>query len=105
MENKNPINDVIDEQIAGEEKAKQLERRKEKIKAQHSKIERSKRTHRLIVRGSFIESLIEGSAEWSDEDFKNCMRRITDSDDFYEFLNERKQRIVSEEQEEKGEEI
>lgn len=37
MENKIPMNDVIDEQIVAEKRAKQLERRKEKIKSQNSK--------------------------------------------------------------------
>lgn len=104
MENKIPMNDIIDEQIAAEKKAKQLERRKEKIKSQNSKRERSKRTHILIVRGSFIESLIEGSTDWSDEDFKTRMRRITNTNAFYEFLNERNKRISLENEEENREE-
>ncbi len=100
MEEKNQMEVALDEREQEIKKMKQLEHRKEKIKAQNSKRARSKRTHRLIVRGAMLESFLPGGADWSEEDVRTCLERVTETDAFYEFLNERNVRNETENAEE-----
>ena len=55
-----------------EEKLKEKQaRHREQMKANRDKLkERKARTHRLIVRGGMIESMISGADAMSDEEFR-----------------------------------
>ncbi len=58
-----------------EEKLKEKQaRHREQMKANRDKLkERKARTHRLIVRGGMIESMISGADAMSDEEFMSVL--------------------------------
>ena len=52
-----------------EKKIRQLENQAKMLRKQKSEISRRADAHRKIKRGGFVESLIEGSQEMSDDEF------------------------------------
>ena len=61
------IKDKIDDT---EERLKQLKNQEKKILNQDIVKRRKERTHRLIIRGAILESLIENTEELTDQEIK-----------------------------------
>lgn len=64
----------ISEKIArAEEEIRQLQNRKKKLLNQKKTEERRTRTHRLIERGAILESLLEQSEQYGNEQIKDLL--------------------------------
>ena len=59
---------------------RQLENRKKSLQQEYKVWERKARTKRLIERGAILESLVEGSAIFSNEQIKAFLERIISSE-------------------------
>lgn len=71
----------INEQIEKtNEKIKQLENRKKELLSKQREEERKKRTHRLIERGAILESVIENSTNFSNEQLQTLLIEIFSSE-------------------------
>lgn len=77
----------INEQIAkAEEEIRQLQNRKKKLLNQKKAEERKARTHRLIERGAILESLLEHSERYSNEQIKDLLETALQTPQAREFL-------------------
>ena len=76
---KDKINDT-------EEKLRQLKNQEQKILKQDIVKRRKERTHRLITRGSILESLIENAEELTDEEINILLEEATNTKEFKETL-------------------
>lgn len=77
----------INEQIAkAEEEIRQLQNRKKKLLNQKKAEERKARTHRLIERGAILESLLEQSERYSNEQIKDLLETALQTPQAREFL-------------------
>ena len=63
----------IEQQIA------QLQNSKKRLLQQHKEQERKARTHRLIERGAFLESLIDGAENFTMEQIKELLKKTVGS--------------------------
>ncbi|MDU1598660.1 DUF3847 domain-containing protein [Peptostreptococcus anaerobius] len=77
------IKDKIDDR---EERLRQLKNKEKKILKQDIVKRRKERTHRLITRGTIIESLIENAEELTDEEIKILLEEATKTKEFKETL-------------------
>ena len=77
------IKDRIDDT---EERLRQLKNQEKKILKQDIIKRRKDRTHRLIIRGAILESLIENAAELTDEEIKILLEEATKTKEFKETL-------------------
>ena len=77
------IKDKIDDT---EERLRQLKNQEKKILKQDIIKRRKERTHRLITRGTILESLIENAEELTDEEIKILLEEATKTKEFKETL-------------------
>ena len=77
------IKDKIDDT---EERLRQLKNQEKKILKQDIIKRRKERTHRLIIRGAILESLIENAEELTDEEIKILLEEATRTKEFKETL-------------------
>ena len=77
------IKDKIDDT---EERLRQLKNQEKKILKQDIIKRRKERTHRLITRGTILESLIENAEELTDEEIKILLVEATKTKEFKETL-------------------
>ena len=77
------IKDKIDDT---EERLRQLKNQEKKILKQDIVKRRKERTHRLIIRGAILESLIENAEELTDEEIKILLEEATKTKEFKETL-------------------
>ena len=64
------------EKIASiEEEIRQLENQRKQLLQRHKEQERKERTHRLCKRGGLLESLVPGTLELNDEQFKTFLEK------------------------------
>ena len=69
-----------------EERLRQLKNQEKKILKQDIVKRRKERTHRLIIRGAILESLIEHSEELTDEEIKILLEEAIKTKEFKETL-------------------
>ena len=69
-----------------EERLRQLKNQEKKILKQDIVKRRKERTHRLIIRGAILESLIENAEELTDEEIKILLEEATKTKEFKETL-------------------
>ena len=70
-----------DEQIAkAEEQIRQLNNKKKRLISEQKQAERKKRTKRLIERGAILESVIEHSEDFSNEQLQTLLIEIFSSE-------------------------
>ena len=77
------IKDKIDDT---EERLRQLKNQEKKILKQDIVKRRKERTHRLIIRGAILESLIENAEELTDEEIKILLEEAIKTKEFKETL-------------------
>ena len=77
------IKDKIDDT---EKRLRQLKNQEQKILKQDIVKRRKDRTHRLIIRGAILESLIENAEELTDEEIKILLEEATKTKEFKETL-------------------
>ena len=77
------IKDKIDDT---EERLRILKNQEKKILKQDIIKRRKERTHRLITRGTILESLIENAEELTDEEIKILLEEATKTKEFKETL-------------------
>lgn len=71
----------FDEQIAkAEEQIRQLNNKKKRLISEQKQAERKKRTKRLIERGAILESVIENSTDFSNEQLQTLLIEIFSSE-------------------------
>ena len=71
----------FDEQIAkAEEQIRQLNTKKKRLISEQKQAERKKRTKRLIERGAILESVIEHSEDFSNEQLQTLLIEIFSSE-------------------------
>ena len=69
-----------------EERLRQLKNQEQKILKQDIEKRRKERTHRLITRGTILESFIENAEELTDEEIKILLEEATKTKEFKETL-------------------
>ena len=69
-----------------EERLRQLKNQEKKILKQDIEKRRKERTHRLITRGTILESLIENVEELTDKEIKIILEEATKTKEFKETL-------------------
>lgn len=77
------IKDKIDDT---EQRLRQLKNQEKKILKQDILKKRKERTHRLITRGTILESLIENAEELTDKEIKILLEEATKTKEFKETL-------------------
>lgn len=77
------IKDKIDDT---EERLRQLKNQEQKILKQDIVKRRKERTHRPIIRGAILESLIENAEELTDEEIKILLEKAKKTKEFKETL-------------------
>ena len=77
------IKDKIDDT---EKRLRQLKNQEQKILKQDIVKRRKDRTHRLIIRGAILESLIENAEKLTDEEIKILLEEATKTKKFKETL-------------------
>lgn len=77
------IKDKIDNT---EERLRQLKNQEKNILKQDIVKRRKERTHRLIIRGAILESLIENAEELTDEEIKILLEEATKTKEFKKTL-------------------
>ena len=83
MQESKEIKDKIDDT---EERLRQLKNQEQKILKQDIIKRRKERTHRLITRGTILESLIENTEELTDEEIKILLEEATKTKEFKKTL-------------------
>ena len=79
----------------GKKKIRQFENREKMLRQKLSKEERRTRSHRLIVRGGFIESIVPELITMTDEDAQTFFRLALTSEPAREFLRKRAEETTS----------
>ena len=67
---------TIERRMSIEEQIKQLEKQRRQLLQRERAEEREERDHRLQRRGKFVESLIDGAPEMTDEQFYNIVSNV-----------------------------
>ena len=79
----------------GKKKIRQFENREKMLRQKLSKEERRTRSHRLIVRGAVLESLVPELIAMPDEDAQTFFRLALTSEPAQEFLKKRAEETTS----------
>ena len=90
MKEKNRVLGFIDKKNKAVEKEKQLRNKEQIILNRNNLKEMKKKNRSLLVRGNYLEEILQVGEEWTDEDLIELLKRLADSETYHNFLEEKK---------------
>ncbi|MBP7739212.1 MAG: hypothetical protein KA080_00615 [Leptotrichiaceae bacterium] len=90
VQDKNNFLGFIDKKDNQLEKERQLKNKEQIILNRNNLKEMKKKNRRLLVRGNYLEEILQVGEEWTDEDLIVLLKRLADSETYHNFLEEKR---------------
>ena len=90
MKEKNNILGLMDKKSKALEKERQLKNKEQIILNRNNLKEMKKKNQRLLTRGAYLEEILLLGENWTDEEVKNLLKKLTVSQTYLEIIKQRK---------------
>ena len=90
MKEKNNIFGLMDKKSKALEKERQLKNKEQIILNRDNLKEMKKKNQRLLTRGAYLEEILLLGENWTDEEVKNLLKKLTVSQTYLEIIKQRK---------------